>query len=92
MSENKLVNIDDIATIDKSSIKSMLDKLDLLNSVVLSKTENLTKELIDNSEKISISKAELDDKLEMLDKYLTKLATIQKEVVGDRSVDKKFEN
>ena len=80
MSENKLVNIDDIATIDKSSIKSMLDKLDLLNSVVLSKTENLTKELIDNSEKISISKAELDDKLEMLDKYLTKLETKKKEV------------
>ncbi len=91
MSENKLVNINDITTIDTSSIKSMLEKLDLLNSVVLSRAENLTKELIDNSEKISISKAELDDKLEMLDKYLTKLATIQKEVVGDRSVDKKFE-
>ena len=50
------------------------------------------KELEDISNGITINKEELENKLEMLDKYFIKLDTIQRQVVGDRSVDKKFES
>ena len=50
------------------------------------------KELEDKSNGITINKEELENKLEMLDKYFIKLDTIQRQVVGDRSVDKKFES
>ena len=50
------------------------------------------KELEDISNGITINKEELENKLEMLDKYFIKLDTIQRQVVVDRSVDKKFES
>ena len=50
------------------------------------------KELEDISNGITINKEELENKLEMLDKYFIKLNTIQKQDVKNRSVDKKFES
>ncbi len=87
---NKLVDINDITTIDKSSLKDLIEKLDLLNSHVLTKTESLIRDFDMSNTDVSVFKSDLDSKLQSLDTYLNKVSSLQKETLGDKSLDKKF--
>lgn len=87
---NKLVDINDITTIDKSSLKDLIEKLDLLNSHVLTKTESLIRDFDMSNKDIAVLKADVESKLQSLDTYLNKVSSLQKETLGDKSLDKKF--
>lgn len=67
------------------------NSVDVMNEVSTTLFET-KKELEGISNSITINKEELENKLEILDKYFIKLETIQRQVVGDRSVDIKFES
>lgn len=49
------------------------------------------KELEDINSGITINKEELSSKLDILDDYLTKVSLIQKQVLGDKSIDKQYQ-
>ena len=89
---DKLVNMDDVELIHKKNVSELIELLNILNAEVLTKTHEISKDLKDSGTQITISKEELENKLEMLDKYFVKLDTIQKQVLGDRTIDKKFES
>lgn len=86
--KNELVNFSDVGMINKKSVNELIEILNLLNIEVLEKTELISKKIKEADEKILISKEDLDEKLKSLDSYLTKVATIQKEVIGDKGLKK----
>ena len=91
MNENdkkQLVNLDDVEMIHKKTVSELVEILGFLSANILTKTQNLTKEINEADSKISVSKEELNDKLSVLDKYFVKLSTIQKEVIGDKGLKK----
>lgn len=91
MNENdkkQLVNLDDVEMIHKKTVSELVEILGFLNADILTKTQNITKEINEADSKISVSKEELNDKLSVLDKYFVKLSTIQKEVIGDKGLKK----
>lgn len=80
MANNIIINADDFN-----------NAVDVINEISTTLFET-KKGLEGISSDITINKEELENKLEILDKYFIKLDTIQKQVIGDKSLDKKFES
>ena len=64
--------------------------VDVINEISTTLFET-KKELEDINSGITINKEELSNKLDVLDSYLTKVSLIQKQVLGDKSIDKQYQ-
>ena len=65
-----------------------VNELESLNDSLYS----LKKELEDINSGICVNKEELNSKLDLLDNYFIKLANVHKQVIGDKSIDKQYQN
>ena len=77
--KNVIINADDFN-----------NAVDVINEISTTLFET-KKELEDINSGITINKEELSGKLDILDDYLTKVSLIQKQVLGDKTIDKQYQ-